>query len=171
MTAALPAIVRAAEEEKDPQTKVNIASAATWMGSADGVRILKVACEDRSYSAWIRLSAARGVFDRGDHSCFHAVVEMIESADAGARVEALSSASQIRSKTDQELKAVLSLAVGALSDSDIGVRLEACEALRGTENWAAIHALQRAMERERDEVVRSQMAATLASLSKEHPRP
>jgi len=169
VTAALPAIVRAAEEEKDPQTRVNLASAATWMGSQDGVRILKVVCEDGSYSAWIRLAAARGVFGRGDHSCFPAIVGIIRSGDAGARMEALSAAAYIRPKTDQESTTVLSLAVLALEDPDISVRLEACEALRWLKDVTAIESLQRVIRREREEVVRTRMAATLADLLKDHP--
>ncbi len=130
VSSALPMIVRAAQEERDPQTKVNIASAATWMGSDEGMWMPKVACGDRSYSSWVRVGAARGVFDRGDHGCFPALVELVRSADRGARVEALSAISQIHDKTEQETKAVESLASDALVDSDVGVRLEAGGALR-----------------------------------------
>ena len=169
--AALPAILRAAEEETDPQTRVNIASAATWMGSAEGVQMLKAACADRSYAAWIRLWAARGVFERGDHGCFPAVTQMIRGEDAAGRMEALSEASQIQPMTDEERKTVLSLAVAALEDADITVRLEACEALRWMKDATAVGPLRRAMEMEREEVVRSRMAETVAELVKARPGP
>ena len=40
VTDALPQIVRAAQDERDIRTQVNIAAAATWLGSDQGLLIL-----------------------------------------------------------------------------------------------------------------------------------
>ncbi len=85
VASALPMILRAAEEEKDPQTRLNLAKAATWMGSADGAEMLKDICGDRNLSSWVRLNAARDLFDRQDHS--FAPVEM--TSKRVCRVEGL----------------------------------------------------------------------------------
>lgn len=171
VTGALPEILRAAQGERDPQTKVNIASAATWMGSEEGMRMLKVACTNRSYSSWVRLGAARGVFDRGDHGCFAALLEMVQTGDRGARLEALSAISQVHDMDEQETKTVVSLAVGALRDNDVGVRLAACEALGRTHGAEAIAGLRQAMLTEKEGIVRSEMEASWKHLLNSGPAP
>lgn len=53
ITGALPDIVRAAEAELDPLTQVNIASAATWMGSEEGLYILKIVCDNSAIPPYV----------------------------------------------------------------------------------------------------------------------
>jgi HEAT repeat protein len=166
-TAALPDIIRAAQDERDALTQVNIAAAATWMGSAEGLQMLKNICADPKQSAYVRIHAAGNVFDKQDHACFPALVEMMRpTAETDARIGALERASQIRPKTEQESKLVLSLALEALADQDIRIRLEACDALRWLNDPAAIAPLRRLMENEREEAVRSQMESSLNYLLK-----
>jgi HEAT repeat protein len=102
-TSALPDILRAAETEHDAQTQVTIASAATWMGSDQSLQLLIGICRNPAVSAYVRLDAARHVFDKQDHSCFPALVEMMRPPEeTGLRISALSLGSQIKPKTEQE---------------------------------------------------------------------
>ena len=169
VTTALPLIVRAALEEKDPQTRMNIAAAATWLGSPEGLDILKGMCADNRFSVWVRVNAARNAFDRGDHSCFAALAQMAQSGETDTRIYGLQAASQIASKTEQEGAAVSDLAARSLADPDIRMRLEACETLRRIDRADGIAPLRTAIQREREEIVRSQMEAALKYLLKQHP--
>ncbi len=170
-TEALPMIVRAAQQERDGQTRLNLASAATWMGSPNGLLLVKDLCNDRSQSSWIRTNAARTAFERHDHDCFPALVEMMRSGETGARIEAMSAASQIHSMTDVERKTVLELSAAALADPDVGMRLQASQALRWLNREEGMVPLRKAIARESEESVRSQMEADLKYLSKEHSAP
>ena len=162
---ALPYIIQAAEVERDAQTQVNIAAAASWLDSAEGLAMLRSICRDSSVSAYVRLDAARNVFLERDHSCFSELVEMMQPAsEVDVRIGALMLASQIKPKTKDESQCVLSVALEALKDRDLRVRLSASYALRWLNDAAAIPALLRAIEQETEEVVRSEMESDLQYL-------
>jgi HEAT repeat protein len=162
---ALPDIVRAAEWEKDPLTQVNIAAAAVSLGSEEGMEILTNICANPAASASVRSAAARNVFDAQDHACFPALVEIMRSAEnPDDRIGALSLASQIEFRTEQETQTVLALALLALADQDLRVRLQAGESLRWINDRRAIPALQKAISLEPEEAVRQEMKSALAFL-------
>jgi HEAT repeat protein len=164
-TDSLPEIIRAAEIEQDTLTKVNIAAAATWLGSPDGLNMLKRVCEDSTLPPYARQNAARNVFDKGDHACFSAVADlMLPSADLGTRIGALYLLSQLHDRTEEESKRVLQLLVASLTDPDLRVRLETCQGLRWLNKPEAITPLRNALATEREEIVRTQMQSTLDSL-------
>ena len=168
MTSALPEIVFAAKNEGDALTQVNMASALTWLDSDEGVKILKGVCTNSMMPVYVRVRAARSVFDKQDHSCFPALVEMMRPiVETDARIYALVLASQIKDKTEQEARIVLAAAVDALQDQDIRMRLQACEALRWLNDPRGIQPLRKAIDLEREEIVRQQMKASLNSLEKE----
>ncbi len=169
LTDALPQIVRAAQDERDIRTQVNIAAAATWLGSDQGLLILKNICINPAVSLYVRIDAARHVFDEQDHFCFQSLVEVRSlSSEADERISALSLASQMRPKTEAEEKTVLRLALNALDDQDLRLRLQACDALRWIGDPTAIDPLRRAAEREREAAVREQMISVLNFLQGEH---
>jgi HEAT repeat protein len=168
LTSALPEIVYAARNENDAQTRVNMASAATWLGSDEGLHILTSMCNSSTVPAFVRVRAAQSAFDKQDHSCFPALVEMMRPiAETDARIHALELASQIKDKTDQEARIVLMSAVDALQDQDIRMRLQACEALRWLKDIQAVQPLRNAIDLEREEAVSQQMKSTLNYLEKE----
>jgi HEAT repeat protein len=170
MTAALPEIVRAAQTEIDALTQVNIAAAATWLGSDQGLQILTSVCRNQTISAYVRITAARNAFDKQDHSCFPSLIELMRpDAEPEERIDALSAASQIKSKTPQEVQAVLESALVALRDKNAMVKLRACEALRWINDPSSLQPLQRAIDDERDESVRQQMKSSLDFLERNHP--
>lgn len=162
---ALPYIIQAAQVERDARTQVNIAAAASWLGSAEGLAMLKSICRDSSVSAYVRLDAARNVFFERDHSCFSELVEMMQpTSEADVRIGALELASQIKPKREGESNVVLSVALEALKDQDLRVRLHASQAIRWLNDAAAIPDLRNAIEQETEEVVRSQMESDLQYL-------
>ena len=157
--------LRAAEIEQDTLTKVNIAAAATWLGSQDGLNMLKRVCADSTLPPYARQNAARNVFDKGDHACFSAVADMmLPSADPGTRIGALYLLSQLHDRTEDESKRVLQLLVASLTDPDLRMRLETCQGLRWLSKPEAITPLRNALATEREEIVRTQMQSTLNSL-------
>ena len=122
--------MRAAEAEKEGLTQVNIAAAATWMGSSEGLGLLKKLCREPSLSPYARQNAARTVFDKGDHACFTEIADMIRpSFDPGTRIGALYLLSQLHDRTEEETKLVLERLVVALSDPESRMRLEGSVAL------------------------------------------
>jgi HEAT repeat protein len=168
LTSALPEIVRAAKNENDAQTQVNMASAATWLGSDEGLQILTSICKNSTVPAFVRVRAAQSVFDKQDHSCFPSLVEMMRPiAETDTRIYALELASQIKNKTQQEARIVLTSAVDALQDQDIRMRLQACEALRWLKDPQAVQPLRKAIDLEREEAVGQQMKSTLNYLENE----
>lgn len=170
MTAALPEIIRAAQTEIDAQTQVNIAAAATWLGSDQGLQILTSVCRDQTISAYVRISAARNAFDKQDHSCLPSLIELMRpAAEPDERIVALNAASQIKSKTPQEAQVVLESALLALRDKNARVKLQACEALRWINDPRSLQPLRKAIDDEREESVRQQMKSSLDYLERNHP--
>jgi HEAT repeat protein len=167
---ALPDIVRAAEWEKDPLTQVNIAAAAVWLGSEEGLEILTNICANPAATASVRTAAARNVFHEQNHACFPALVEIMRSAEEPEdRIGALSLASQIEARTEQETQTVLALALSALADQDIRVRLQACGSLRWIHDRRALPPLQKAIGLEQEEIVRQEMKSALHYLEAQSP--
>ena len=64
---ALPDILRAANDERVELTQVNIAAAATWLGSSEGTSLLVRMCQNRGLQPYTRQNAARNAFDAGNH--------------------------------------------------------------------------------------------------------
>jgi HEAT repeat protein len=164
-TDSLPEIMRAAEIEQDTVTKVNIAAAATWLGSTDALNMLKRVCGDTTLPPYARQNAARNVFDRSDHACFSAVADMmLPSEDPDTRIGALYLLSQLHDRTEDESNRVLQLLAASLNDPDLRIRLKTCQGLRWLNNPEAITPLRNALATEREEIVRAEMQSTLDSL-------
>ena len=169
---ALPLIIQAAHLEQDPVTQMRIAAAASWLGSREGLKMLTGICLSSKLPAFIRVEAARNVFQQGDHSCFAGLLEMMASAsETGSREIALELAAQVQPKSTEESRAVLVAALDMLKNQDPQARLMASEALRWLRDPRAIAALRDAIEHENDEAVRSSMGHDLQyllSLPPEH---
>ena len=78
---ALPAILRALLAERDPQVEVNLAGAATWLGSGHALDQLQQLCQDVNVPSTARLDAARYVSNKELPTCFPAI-EQIERTEA-----------------------------------------------------------------------------------------
>jgi HEAT repeat protein len=169
-TDSLPEILRAAAAERDELTKVNIAAAASWLGSLEALGLLKEMCLNTKLDFSVRENAARNLFDKGDHACFRAVAEMmVPSESPDSRIGALYLLSQFKDRTEEETIVVVNLVEEMLIDADVRVRLESCEGLRWLNRPEAIAPLRSALGNEQEDVVRQRMQSTLDFLVR--PRP
>ena len=73
VTRALPDLLVAARSEADPQEQANIAAAATWMGSPEGMHMLIEICQNETISRFTRQYAADTVLDHGGHGCLRVI--------------------------------------------------------------------------------------------------
>jgi len=158
---ALFQIIRALENERDPQTQVNIAGAATWLGSRRALEQLQLLCQDTNMPSTARLDAARYVSNKESAACFSAV-EQIERTeqDPAIRVLAIESATDYRGQSDK----AAALATSALTDLEPSVRIAAADALRHLRATRAIPALSRALEVDGDETAREHLRETIRLL-------
>lgn len=166
---ALPLIVAAANDERDTLTQINIASAAVWLGSSEGERILKRTCGDINVPAYLRVKSADNMSERDVHECLPSLLATIwPGAQREDKIGVISFASQLHSRTPEETTSVLSKAVNALADQDVGVRLIAVQALRSLNEPRAIPGLREAIEREHEDVIRSEEQSCLRYLLGTH---
>jgi hypothetical protein len=159
--ATLKYIVRAFQDERDPQVQVNLAGASTWLGSRLGLEQLERMCADINVPSTARLDAARYVSNKSLPTCFSAVQEIAQTEqDASIRVLAIAAAISYRGKADR----AQAVAVSALADVDPSVRIAAADALRYLRATPAIGALNHALQTEGDETARQHLREAIRVL-------
>jgi len=152
--AALKELVRAFQDERDPQVQVNIAGAASWLGSNLAIEQLKSICKDVNVPSIARLDAARYTSNKQLPDCFPAVREMaLADQDASVRSLAITAAVSYRNQSDGAQK----IAVQSLNDIDPTVRVTAADSLRTLRDTEAIPALQSTLKSEGDETAREHL--------------
>jgi HEAT repeat protein len=165
----LPFIIASADDERDTLTRINIASAAVWLGSSEGERILKRTCGDINIPTYLRVTSAGNMSEQDTHGCLPGLLATIwPGAQSDDKISVLSFASQFYPRTPEETTSVLSKAMNALDDDDIGVRLIAVQALRSLNEPASIPGLREAIEREREDGIRSEEQSCLRYLLSAH---
>lgn len=151
---ALKFIVRAFQDERDPQVQVNLAGAATWLGSRLGTEQLETMCRDVNVPSIVRLDAARYVSNKRLATCFPAVREIARTdQDPGVRVQAVLAAGSYRGQAD----GARAIAARALTDVDPAVRIAAADTLRWLRATDEIGAIDRALRNEGDETAREHL--------------
>jgi HEAT repeat protein len=159
--AALKNILRAVQDERDPQVQVNLAGASTWLGSRVGLEQLERMCADINVPSATRLDAARYVSNKSLPTCFPAVQEIARTEqDPDIRVLAIMAAASYRGQAER----AQTVAISALADVDASVRIAAADALRSLRATNAIAALNRALQSEGDETAREHMRETIRVL-------
>ena len=164
---ALPAIIRALEDERDPQVQVNIAGAATWLGSRRALDELQRICQNVNVPATARLDAARYVSHKEQPTCYSAI-EQIERTDQDPanRVLALQAAANYRGKANEAQL----LAVAALADLYPEVRITAADILRALHATHAVPALSDALQKDVDETAREHIREAIRVLRLPRPK-
>lgn len=158
---ALKRIIRAMEDERDPQVQVNLAGAASWLGSRVAVKQLESSCKDVNVASLIRLDAARYVSNQQLATCFPAVRQIEQTdQDAAVRVQAIVAATGYWGQSDGAAK----LAVQALTDLDPSVRIAAADSLRVLEATKSIGALKSALQNEGDDTAREHLREAIRVL-------
>ena len=169
----LPQILQAVRDERNPATKVNLASAAAAFGSEEGTATLAKLCHDSALPGYVRTDAARHLLDdEKDRSCLHDLLTMMTSAnDAGTRVQTMSMVAQLPHLTELEAAELLRCTLEALRDPDLSLRLYATVILTAWRDLKAIPYLRTAIQVEQDQTIRSQMEASLETLLAVKPAP
>jgi HEAT repeat protein len=162
---AVPAITEALMSEKVPGTRINIAFALAQLGEEKGVQELTSSCGNPDLTDVLRARAITYLLDLQSDSCLREVLEMLKpESDSSSRIQALSLLPRYDHLSKQESQEISSLILKALGDSVPAVRINAGIALGGFGNIDAVPYLQSAIVNEQDEVVRSQMRASLERL-------
>jgi len=159
---ALTAILVAMEAEIDLQVQVNLAGAASWLGSQRALDRLQLLCQNLNVPATARLDAARYVSNKELPTCYPAV-EQIEQTDPNAsiRVLAIEAAVNYRGQSDK----AQALAISALADTDPTVRIAGVDALRLLHATGAMDALRHALEIDGDDTAREHLREAIRVLS------
>jgi HEAT repeat protein len=158
---ALKYMITAFQDERDPQVQVNIAGAATWLGSNIAIEQLKTICRDINQPSTARLDAARYISNRQLPDCFPAVREIARNdQDPTVRVLAITAAISYRNQSDGAQK----IAVQALNDVDPTVRITAADSLRSLRATDAIPALQSTLQSDGDETAREHLREAIRVL-------
>jgi HEAT repeat protein len=158
---ALKNIIRAVEDERDPQVQVNLAGASTWLGSRTGLEQLERMCADINVPSTVRLDAARYVSNKSLATCFPAVQDIARNEqDPSIRVLAIQAATTYRGQAER----AQALAVTALGDIDSSVRIAAADALHFLRATTTIGALNRALQTEGDDTAREHIREAIRVL-------
>ena len=160
---ALTAILVALEAESDLQVQVNLAGAATWLGSRRALDRLQLLCQNLNVPSTARLDAARYVSNKELPICYSAV-EQIEQTetDASIRVQAIVTAVNYRGQSDK----AQNLAISALADLDPTVRIAAADALRFLHATSAVDALAHTLQNESDDTAREHLRDAIRALGR-----
>lgn len=159
--AALKELVRAFQDERDPQVQVNLAGAASWLGSRLAIEQLQTSCQDINVPSTARLDAARYVSNKQLATCFPAVREIARNdQDPTVRVQAILAAVAYRGQAEGSQK----IAVRALKDIDPTVRIAGADALRSLHAADAVGALESALQNEGDETAREHLRGAIRVL-------
>jgi hypothetical protein len=98
---ALKEIIRAFQDERDPQVQVNLAGAGSWLGSHLAIEQLEMSCRDLNVPSAARLDAARYISNKQLATCFPAISQIAQNDhEATMRVQAVMSAVSYRGQAD-----------------------------------------------------------------------
>lgn len=162
---SLPQILQAMRDERDGATKVNLASAAAYLGGKDGTVALEGICHDSSEHDWVRTDAARHLFDLNDRACLPDLWKLMESGnESDTRIAAINLVFQLKDRTASESAQIERLTLEALDDRDTHLRLYAVITLGDLRDTTAIPYLRMAIQVEKEDIIRSQMETSLRSL-------
>jgi HEAT repeat protein len=159
---ALRYIVSAFQDERDPQVQVNIAGAASWMGSHLAIEQLQTMCKDINTPPMTRLDAARYVSHKQLATCFPAVKGIAHyDQDPAVRVQAIFTALNYQGQSSGALE----IALQGLKDPEPTVRTAAADALHSLHAVSATKALKDALQSETDQTARGHIREALSGLN------
>lgn len=169
---AIPAIVAAFTSEKAPLTRVNIAFALAQLSDATGFGALEDGCSKGRLDPQTSVLSGQYLIDLRHESlpCLNALLDIVqfESDSDGYRIQAASILPRFHELSPVDSGRILAGLLKALETSNPAVRMAASDALADLGNSAAIPALRKTAENERDEVVRAHFERDLLRLQSKH---
>lgn len=165
-TDAVPQMLDALASESVEPTKVKLAGALAAIGSESGFKALEDGCQDRTWNVQTRVEAAEYIRDfRPDSTaCLGALLELTETADTGYRIEALTILSSLHDLSPEDSQKILQAALNGLRAPQPAVRIAASHAAVELGNIVAVPELEKAITREHEEPVRSQIERDMTTL-------
>jgi HEAT repeat protein len=167
-TEAIAAIRSALAVETLPRSRVNISLALGLLGDTVGINELKKLCDDPAFVSEFRLYAVRYLFDlhSQDVKCLEATEAIVSKTTGkfGDRITALSLLPLFENLSSEQSAKVLQLVINSLSDSEPVVRIAASQALVSLGNPKGVTNLEAALEREKDDAVRTEFEEDLKKL-------
>jgi len=165
----IPDIRAALERESDSLAKVNIAYALAQLGDQDGFEALRAGCFDSKIVPRIRLFAAGYLLNLRRGYCVTAALDILQDSDSPAdKMQALSLLPQFGDLSEKDAVRMRALVFGALQDPTPAVRISAGQVIAAIGDETAEASVRAAIEREGDEVVRSELQSDLRRLRKKH---
>lgn len=159
---ALTQILSVMEYEPDPQVKVNLAGAASWLGSSRALDQLQHICQNLNVPSVTRLDAARYVSHKELAGCFSPVKDIARhDQDPAVRAQALLTAANYRGQTSSAGP----LAMSSLADRDPTVRITAIDLLKQLNVTEAIGPLRDTLLSENDDTVREHLREAIRALN------
>ncbi len=165
---AVPAIDTALSRESVPIAKVNIADALARLGGAHGSSVLKQICGSPDFNSGLRTLAITYLLNLHDDGCLTAVMELMETQDDQAKIDALGVLPRFQHLSKEEFEKLGQLTQSSLTAQTPALRIAAAHALSNMKDIAAIPALENAIANEQDGAVRSAMQSDLKTLQREN---
>lgn len=171
-TDAIPEMLEALTSEKVDLTKVNIALALGALGNDAGVIALQDGCHDRNWGAEARTEAAEYLSNLRPESnvCLNTLLELVGTAPTGYRIQALSILPKLHHLNMEDSQKTLAAVLNNLQASQPSIRIAASQAAVDLSNLAAIPELEKALAREQEGPVRSQIERELTALREKRDR-
>lgn len=165
--AAIRPIMDALAAETVDRVKVVQATSAARLGAPEGFNALKNMCEDRSWSPWMRMTAAQSMVNiAGRQECLSDIIGALRSApdDFDVVVAALNLFPKFKQIPPSQLDEIRNLSAMYLKSQYAGLRMLASQCVSDLGGPWAISQLRAALDAERDEAVRNSIAKDLFSV-------
>jgi len=165
-TDAVPQMLDALASETVEPTKVKLAMALAEIGNESGFKALEDGCQDRAWNIQTRVEAAEYIRDfRPDSTvCLNSLLEFTETASAGYRIQALTILSNLHDLSPEDSQKVMHAVLNGLQAPQPAVRIAASHAAVELGDIVAVPEMEKALTREQEEPIRSQIERDLTVL-------
>jgi hypothetical protein len=164
----VPDIRDALRRESSPLAEINISYALAQLEDRDGFKALEEGCSNDKLAPNLRLVAARYLLDLHRNYCISSVLTILQNTNPVDRMQALSLLPKFEQLSDSDVARMLSLVLVALQDPIPAVRISAGDVIAVIGGKSVDEDLRAAMDREGDDVVRSQLQSDLQRLRKKY---
>jgi HEAT repeat protein len=161
---AIPELAGLLQSKSVPVERMIVAQALARLGDPQGAEILRSYCNDRTVSVSDRLTAASTLLDFLPKSCPETLIAGLQSDVWQFREQALGMVPRFKELSPDEAAQVRVALVRSLSDQESDLRLQATVTMWGLGDRSFVPALQTALAKETDPVVRRGIEYSLQRL-------
>lgn len=161
---AIPDLLSLLEAKSEPSERMGLAVALGQLGDERGIETLRSYCDNTTIGIMDRLNAAAQLLQFQPESCPEVLMEGLQSDLWPARDQAVGLIPCFTKLSSQESVLVRALLLKSLSDPQSVVRSQAAYTILRLKDTSAIAALQVALAKEPDPLVRNTMEDSLKRL-------